>query len=107
MVVKKVFDQLLSRSTVTLLKSGSKDEAFAELVNVLCKNNPELDSKRILDEVWKREQLVTTQVAPGIAIPHAEISIGKTVIAVGKSEAGIRYSLSGESLVHLIVMIVG
>jgi diadenylate cyclase len=107
MVVKMVFDQLVSRSTITLLKSGNKDEAFEELVTVICRNNPELDSKRILDEVWKREQLVTTQVAPGIAIPHAEISIGKTVIAVGKSEAGIRYSLSGESLVHLIVMIVG
>ena len=77
MVVKMVFDQLLSRSSVTLLKSGSKDEAFEELVTVLCRNNPELDSKRILDEVWKREQLVTTQVAPGIAIPTRRCRSGK------------------------------
>jgi diadenylate cyclase len=103
----KIFDRLLSRSSVVLLKSGTKDEAFEELVSVLCRNNPELDQRLVLDEIRRRERLLTTQVTHGIAIPHAEMPIGKTVIAVGKSEAGIQYSLTGESPVHLIVMIVG
>jgi DNA integrity scanning protein DisA with diadenylate cyclase activity/mannitol/fructose-specific phosphotransferase system IIA component (Ntr-type) len=103
----KKFDRLLSRSSVVLLKSETKDEAFEELVSVMCGNDPELDRRLVLDEIRRREKLLTTQVAPGIAIPHAELPIGKTVIAVGKSEAGIQYSLTGESPVHLIVMIVG
>ena len=76
-------------------------------MSVLCRNNPELDQRMVLDEIRRRERLLTTQVTPGIAIPHAEMPIGKTAIAVGKSEAGIQYSLTGESPVHLIVMIVG
>jgi DNA integrity scanning protein DisA with diadenylate cyclase activity/mannitol/fructose-specific phosphotransferase system IIA component (Ntr-type) len=103
----KLTDRLLSRSSVVLLKSGTKEEAFEELVSVLCRNNPELDRRLVLAEIHRRERLLTTQVTPGIAIPHAEMPIGKTAIAVGKSEAGIQYSLTGESPVHLIVMIVG
>jgi DNA integrity scanning protein DisA with diadenylate cyclase activity/mannitol/fructose-specific phosphotransferase system IIA component (Ntr-type) len=103
----KIFDRLLLPSSVVMLESGTKDEAFEELVTVMCGNNPELDRRMVLDEIRRREGLLTTQVAPGIAIPHAEMPIGKTVIAVGKSEAGIQYTLTGESPVHLIVMIVG
>jgi diadenylate cyclase len=103
----KLFDRLLSRSAVVLLESGTKDEAFEELVSAMCRNNPELDRRMVLEEIRRRERLLATQVAPGIAIPHAEMPIGKTAIAVGKSEAGIEYTLSGDSPVHLIVMIVG
>jgi mannitol/fructose-specific phosphotransferase system IIA component (Ntr-type) len=102
-----VLDRLLSRSAIVLLESGTKDEAFEELVSVMCGNDPDLDGRLVLDEIHRRERLLATQVAPGIAIPHAEMPIGKTVIAVGKSEARIQYSLTGDSPVHLIVMIVG
>lgn len=92
---------------IMFLKSETKEEAFAELVNLVCIQNPKLKFSRVLNEVWQRENLATTKVAAGIAIPHAKINdLERPIIVVGRSLRGIYYDTGDEDRVNLFVMIV-
>ena len=52
------------------LESTTKNEAIAELVNLLAKNGDVTDAKKVLDAVLEREATRTTGIGNGLAIPH-------------------------------------
>ncbi|HEQ72176.1 MAG TPA: hypothetical protein ENN69_06785, partial [Spirochaetia bacterium] len=92
---------------IVFLKSDTKEEAFKELVDLLCTIQPALASRAVLDEIRRREELATTKLVPGIAIPHAKLpELTEPVIVLGRSERGIRYDLGEDDRVYLLVMIV-
>jgi diadenylate cyclase len=102
-----LYADYLKPDMVVLLRSETKEEAFAELVNLICRRNPSLRFGSLLNEVWEREKLVTTKVAAGIAIPHAKLTtLEEPIIAVGRSSQGIFYDTGDQDKVHLLVMIV-
>ncbi|MEJ2665459.1 MAG: PTS sugar transporter subunit IIA, partial [Spirochaetia bacterium] len=101
------YAEYLKPERIILLKSETKEEAFAELVNLICRQNPSLKFGTLLNEVWEREKLVTTKVTPGIAMPHAKLTdLQSPIIVVGRSSRGIYYDVGDEEKVHLLVMIV-
>ncbi len=65
----------LDRKDVTIdVPAGNKQQVLECLVGLLEKNHPELDGKKLLDVLLKREQLRSTGIEDGVAFPHGRIS---------------------------------
>ena len=74
------------------LESATKNEAIAELVNLLAKNGDVTDAKKVLDAVLEREATRTTGIGNGLAIPHGKCSGTKDlVMAIGKAGTPIDF----------------
>jgi PTS system fructose-specific IIC component len=99
--------ELLSKDTILLHIDGSqKEEAINQLVDVLYKAEKISDRSAFKAEIVKREQLSTTGIGDGIAIPHAKTkSVKKAAIAFGKSVSGINYEALDDKPSHLFFMI--
>jgi diadenylate cyclase len=98
----------LSRSRIYSLKKKTKEEAIRELVYATCQTVPEIDADKAFEAVWQRESVVSSWVAPSIAIPHARLSkVRGFVVAVGRSKEGIQYESIDGKPVHLLVLILG
>ncbi len=91
------------------LKSANKDELFGELVDFLAERE-DLDSRardRILVALNTREEMLSTVIAPHIALPHASLRGQRRTLGIlGISRLGIDYgSLDGRP-VHIVMMLV-
>ena len=97
----------LTRNRVVILKRKTRRGAFAELVRVLVRDVDGVDRDTLLRALGEREDMLTTRIAPGIAIPHARIEgLDRCLIAVGMSREGIQYDRMEGGLVRLVFMIV-
>jgi mannitol/fructose-specific phosphotransferase system IIA component (Ntr-type) len=89
------------------LNSTTKDEVLNEMVEFISQKTPLKDSRLILDMLRRREQLGSTGIGNGIAIPHGRsISAANLIVAFGKSKEGIEYDAMDKQSVHLIFMII-
>ena len=74
------------------LESSEKEESFAELLEILVAENPELNRREAMDALIAREDKMSTAVFPFVAVPHALCSsAGDTLVAVGISRPGIEF----------------
>jgi len=65
------------------------------------------DADRVMDALWQRESVMSTLVAPNIALPHASLWLfKKTVGAFGISQNGIDYGSPDGKPVHLVMMLI-
>jgi PTS system nitrogen regulatory IIA component len=88
------------------LSAKNKDEALAEMVNTIVRGGIKLDNSHIVEVLKQRENLGSTGIGEGVAIPHGKIaSLNDIVIAFGRSIEGIPFdSLDGKP-VHLIFLL--
>lgn len=88
------------------LQSTTKDDVIRELVELAAKSKLVRDKSLLLDEVQKREKLVTTGVGWGVAFPHAKTKAMKgIVIAFGRSDRGVDFGAMDQKPVHLFFLI--
>ena len=91
------------------LRADDKDGVIEELVAALVEAGdiPESDRESILKNIMKREELGSTGIGRGVAVPHTKHSgVGKLVGTVGISQLGVDFqSLDGEK-VHLFFLLV-
>ena len=74
------------------LQASTKNEAIAELVNLLAANGEITDAKKVLDAVLERESTRTTGIGNGLAIPHGKCTGTKAlVMAIGKAGTPIDF----------------
>ena len=89
------------------LKSKDKVEAIEELLDVLAKQKLIDNKKLILTRIIDRENLVSTAIGSGVALPHARVDTGGDfAVAVGRSEKGIDFEAHDGQKVHLIILVV-
>jgi len=89
------------------LKSTDKVQAVEELIDVLAKQKLIRNKKMILTRLIDRENLESTALGDGIAVPHARVeSDGEISIAVGRSSEGIDFNAADKKKVHLIIVII-
>ena len=85
------------------LQAKVKNEAIAELVNMLAANGEIVDHKKVLDAVLEREATRTTGIGNGLAIPHGKCSGTKDlVMAIGKAGTPIDFQSIDGRPVNLI-----
>jgi mannitol/fructose-specific phosphotransferase system IIA component (Ntr-type) len=89
------------------LKAKDKVAAIEELLDILAKQKLIKNRKVILTRLIDRENLVSTALGDGIAVPHARVDTGGEIaIAVGRSSAGIDFEAADKKKIRLIILII-
>jgi mannitol/fructose-specific phosphotransferase system IIA component (Ntr-type) len=100
-------DYLKPSQVIFDLKTKDKVEAIEELLDSLVKQKLVANKKLILTRIIDRENLETTAVGEGVALPHARVDTGGEIaIAVGRSDKGISFDAVDSKKVHLIILVV-
>ncbi|MFI5167691.1 MAG: phosphoenolpyruvate--protein phosphotransferase [Thermoanaerobaculales bacterium] len=105
----KADQPLLAEDLVRLRShSHSKDEAIWELIGLLRTAGRLDDPDRVEDAVWRREEVYSTGVGFGVAIPHCKSEgVLATSIAVASYQEGIEWqSLDGSPVAMAILIAV-
>jgi len=100
-------DYLKPAQVIFDLKSKDKVEAIEELLDLLARQRLIDNKKLILTRIIDRENLVSTAIGSGVALPPARHDTGGEIaIAVGRSEKGIDFEAHDGQKVHLIILVV-
>ncbi|MFO7897475.1 MAG: PTS sugar transporter subunit IIA [Planctomycetota bacterium] len=88
------------------LEAIDKEESFEELVDLLVRAGRLRDREAALDALYVREQMRSTGIGNGIAIPHGkDASIEQITAAAGTSEEGIEFDAIDGQPVHLVFLV--
>ena len=102
----KVSELLAGNSILLQLESSDKIAAIRELARPLITSGVVTDEDMFFEAILRRENLESTGIGLGVAIPHARTpAVKRTALAFGRSEAGVDFnSLDGKPafLVFLI-----
>jgi mannitol/fructose-specific phosphotransferase system IIA component (Ntr-type) len=102
------FSDILSSTQIIYdLKSSTKIQALEELLTLLEKKNLIKNKEPILTRIIDREQLDSTAIGHGVALPHARVnSGGDMTVVVGRSNKGIDFDAIDNKKVHIIILVV-
>jgi PTS system nitrogen regulatory IIA component len=88
------------------MRSRSKDEALDELATTVHSQCTDVDPTVLLDVLREREQVGSTGVGHGVAIPHAKVpGLDQLLLCFGRSVKGISFDAVDNRPVHLFVQI--
>ncbi len=98
---------LIKKSTVKVpLEAFDKEEAIAELVEVLVRAGKVNERGDVLQALYDREEKGSTGIGGGVAIPHAKHpDLEGVVLAVGVSPDGIEFDAADGELVYLVFLV--
>ena len=104
----KISEILTQEFIVPDMKSGSKDEAILELLNLFKDDARVKDMELVQNAVLERESIMSTGVGKGFAIPHAKTNaINDIIVAFGKLNEPIDFKSLDEQPVSFIFLLVG
>ena len=87
------------------LKSTSKDDVLAELIGLL--GLDEKNEQMLFKMLKRRENLGSTGIGRGIAIPHTRsVVVQKLRVAFGRKRDGIEFKAIDDKPVHFFFLIV-
>lgn len=89
------------------LEGRNKSEIIGELIDIIVESGKAKNKKSLTAAIMARENLGSTAIGNGVAVPHAKIEdIKQTVLAFGRSAVGVDFnSLDGEQT-HLFFMLI-
>ena len=104
------FVDFVSREAIrTSIEDGTKEQVIRTMATALLDTGkvPEEQLESIIEAILKREELGSTGIGRGVAVPHTKHpSVSELVGTVAVSEAGVDFdSLDGEK-VHLLFLLV-
>lgn len=103
----KVVDFLAPGSIIPSLSGTTKGEVLAELSAHMAENQPGVDAQKLQRALEEREQLATTAIGDGIAIPHGKLdSVDRLVGTLGRSVLGLDCDSIDGKPTHLLFMLV-
>jgi magnesium-transporting ATPase (P-type) len=101
----KISDFVDRQLVVAHLKSHTKDEVLAEIVNRIVASKKIKNKKEVLEKILKREKQGSTGIGNGVAIPHARIEdLKEAVLFVGLARRGINFASVDGNPVYLVVL---
>jgi mannitol/fructose-specific phosphotransferase system IIA component (Ntr-type) len=100
--------RLLDEDVVKVpLEAMDKEEAIAELCELLVRGERVPEREGLLDALYDRESKGSTGIGDGVAIPHARHpQVKGAVVAAGVSPDGIDFDAVDGKDVHLIFCVV-
>lgn len=102
----KLTDLLDESAIKPELEGEDKEEVFAELVEVLVRAGRITDRDRALQAIIAREEMASTGIGNGVAVPHGkDASIERLTAALGISRAGIDYDAADGEPVHIVFLV--
>lgn len=104
----KVSDILESGTIVLDIEAGEKQELIKRLVNELRGRVEESMIPEIKKLVLEREEVMSTGVGKGIAIPHAKVpGIENHICVFARLKKAIEFGSVDSEPVHLVFLVVG
>lgn len=99
--------ELLSEKNVFLnLKAKNKNEVLKEMVSFLAKDN-EINEEEVLKGIIARENVMSTGLGGGVAIPHTKTESTKNVMVLfARVKDGIDFKSIDNEPVYLIFMVI-
>ena len=89
------------------LEAYDKEEALAELLELLVRRCCVKDRDGVLEALCAREAKGTTGIGGGVAIPHAKsLDVQGVEIAVGVSPDGIEFDAADGAPVYVVFLVV-
>jgi PTS system nitrogen regulatory IIA component len=103
----KIMDILLKDAVILDIESTGKQEVLAELSERAARAEASLDADRLLQVLLDRENLQSTGIGDGVAIPHGKMpGLARLVASFARSRAGVDFqSIDGEAT-HLFFLLV-
>jgi len=103
----KISDILSKDLVIPDLRETDKQSVLDELVRHLSHKIAGIDTNELLGVLLEREQLGSTGIGDGIAIPHGKLKDLKQLIAVfGKNAGGVAFDAMDGRPVHLFFLLV-
>ena len=101
-----VFGAEVSETCVLIFDEEiTKDAALDELVDAVSRMGAVTDREALRTAVRAREDMSSTGIGNGLAIPHVRIdAVSEPVVVVGISRRGIEYHAADDAPVHLVVL---
>jgi len=101
----KIFD-LISVDRVQILDTADKAEALQSVCDILSTADTITDTKELCEAIFEREEIISTSIGHGIAIPHVRLeSVSAMTVAIGIIKKGIDYKSFDDHPVTIIIMI--
>lgn len=99
--------ELLEEDLIILeLEEKDKISVIKRLGKILVEKKYIIDEEKFFEDILQRENLESTGIGSGIAIPHAcTKSIKRTVVAFGRSKEGVDFSSIDGKPSHIIFLI--
>jgi PTS system fructose-specific IIA component/PTS system nitrogen regulatory IIA component len=105
----KLSDFIVSDAVIPELKASTKEEAIREMVASLVKTGHVAAEHEatIVGAIMKREELGSTGIGRGVAVPHTKhASVGSLIATVAISAEGLDFSsLDGEDVYILFLLV--
>jgi mannitol/fructose-specific phosphotransferase system IIA component (Ntr-type) len=101
-------DSIIPPERVKVLESTNKADALREMAELVGSAPEVQDAERLLAAIYEREQIMSTGIGLGIAIPHAKIpEVTEFVVALGKAPKPLEFESLDGNPVDFIVLIAG
>lgn len=102
----KLTDYLDKKCVIPDLQSATKPEVLQELAGQVTNVYTNLNTEKVSEILIEREELCSTAVDKGVAIPHGKIGgISGIITAFGRSLKGIDFDSLDEKTTHLFMLI--
>ena len=99
-------DYLWPDGIIVELAATEKQAVLAELAAPALRHCPMLHADNTMAVLWDREQLGSTAVGNGIAIPHGKLhGLDRMLLTFGRSSAGIDFDAPDRKPCHLFFMV--
>ncbi len=98
---------ILNKGLINLnLKAKTKEKAIEEVIDLICKQHPELNKNEVLGVVLERERQQSTYLGRSLALPHARIdNLNDFIIACGYSREGIKFEETNDDVNFVCVIL--
>lgn len=102
----KILNFLCNRCIIPDLNTKSKEEALVKLARRVAEIEPAVNQDSVLSVLKEREQLGSTGIGGGVAIPHGKLSeMSRMLIVIGRSPAGIPFDAMDNCPVHIMFLL--
>lgn len=103
----RIVEFLSLDAVIPSLEAKTKEEVLMELVEPITRIHPNLNKDRLVKTLVDRENLGSTGIGGGVAIPHGKFD-GLTTLAAsfGKSREGVDFNSMDSKPAHLFFLLV-
>lgn len=93
-----VFPELPGKDAAAVLRALAREVVAAGVVS---------DSDELFAKLWEREQLGSTGIGHGVAVPHCRLEgLGRVVVALGRVKRGVAFGAVDKKPVHLFFLVI-
>src|SRR5579871_4014405 len=103
----KIVDLIRREMVVPALKATDKRSILEELAAYMADHHPRIDRGGLAKVLVEREQLASTAIGEGVAIPHGKLaSVGEIVACLGRAPSGVDFdSMDGQPTYLFFVLV--